>query len=193
MIVDRDDIKMNFEKVKAIVEWEKSTHLKEVQTFLKFVNFYRRFIKDFFKVTKLLIKLTRKNQLFSWSKDCQTTFDELKKRVIEASILSYFSSELETFLKSNSSDYVSIEVLSQKENDDLIRSVTYFSKTLSSAECNYEIYDKELLAIICCFEQWRAELQSVKSSINVLTNHKSLKYFMTIKKLNKRQTRWAEF
>ncbi len=144
-------------------------------------------------MTKFLIKLTRKNQLFSWSKDCQTTFDELKKRVIETSVLSYFSSELKTFLKSDSSDYVSIEILSQKENDDLIRSVTYFSKTLSSAECNYEIYDKELLTIIRCFEQWRAELQSVKSFINVLTNHKSLEYFMTIKKLNKRQTKWIEF
>jgi hypothetical protein len=70
MIIDRDDIKMNFEKIKEIVEWEKFTHLKEVQTFLKFVNFYKRFIKDFFKVIKFLIKLIKKNQLFSWSKNC---------------------------------------------------------------------------------------------------------------------------
>jgi hypothetical protein len=193
MIVDRDEIKMNFEKIKTIVEWSKLTHLKEVQTFLKFVNFYKRFIKDFSNVAKSLVKLIRKDQLFSWSRDCQAAFDELKKRIIETSVLSYFSSELKTFLKSDSSDYVSAEVLSQKENDDLIRSVTYFSKTLSSAECNYEIYDKELLTIIRCFEQWRAELQSIKSSTNVLTNHKSLEYFMTIKKLNRRQIRWAEF
>jgi hypothetical protein len=193
MIVGRDDIKMNLEKVKAIVEWEKSTHLKEIQTFLKFVNFYRRFIKDFFKIAKSLIKLIRKNQLFSWSTDCQRTFDELKKRVIETSVLSYFSFELKTFLESDSSDYVSAEVLSQKESDDLIRLITYFSKTLSSAECNYEIYDKKLLTIIRCFEQWRAELQSMKISTNVLTDHKSLKYFMITKKLNRRQTRWTEF
>jgi hypothetical protein len=193
MIIDRDEIKMNLEKIKAIVEWSKLTHLKEVQTFLRFVNFYRRFIKDFFKVAKSLVIFIRKDQLFSWSRDCQAAFDELKKRVIETSVLSYFSSELKTFLKSDSSDYVSAEVLSQKEDDDLIRSITYFSKTLFSAECNYEIYDKELLTIIRCFEQWRAELQSVKSFINVLTNHKSLEYFMTIKKLNKRQIRWAKF
>jgi hypothetical protein len=56
-------------------------------------------------------------------------------------------------LKFDSSDYVSAGVLSQKEDDDLIRSVAYFSKTLFFAECNYEIYDKELLAIIRCFEQ----------------------------------------
>jgi hypothetical protein len=81
---------------------------------------------------------------------------------------------------------VSIEILSQKENDDLIKSMTYFSKTLFSVECNYEIYDKELLAIIHCFEKWRVELQSIELFINVFIDYKSLKYFMTIKKLNKR-------
>ncbi len=65
MIIDRDEIKMNSEKIKAIVEWEKSTHLKEVQTFLRFVNFYRRFINSFFKIAKSFVKLTRKNHIFS--------------------------------------------------------------------------------------------------------------------------------
>ncbi len=136
-----------------------------------------------------MIKLSKKNQLFFWSKDCQTTFNELKKRVIETFILSYFSSKLETFLKFDLFDYVSTKVLFQKENDDLIKSIIYFFKTLFSAECNYEIYDKKLLIIIRCFKQWRAELQSIELFINVLINHKSLKYFMTTKKLNKRQAR----
>ncbi len=104
-------------------------------------------------------------------------------------MLSYFSFKLETFLESNSSNYVSIEVLSQRENDDLIKSVIYFSKILSFVECNYEIYDKELLIIIKCFEQSQTKLQSMKSFINVFTDHKNLKYFMIIKKLNKRQVK----
>jgi hypothetical protein len=193
MIVKRDEIKMNSEKIKAIVEWRTSNHLKEVQAFLEFVNFYRRFIKNFFKLAKSLIRLTRKDQSFYWFEDCQITFEQLTKRVIKTFVLSYFSFELETFLKSDSSNYVSVEVLSQKENDDLIKSVTYFSKTMFLVECNYEIYDKELLTIIRCFEQWRAELQSVKTFINVLIDHKSLKYFMITKKLNKRQIKWAKF
>jgi hypothetical protein len=92
-----------------------------------------------------------------------------------------------------SQHYVWVEVLPQKEDDDHIKSITYFFKTLFLVECNYEIYDKELLAIIRCFEQWRTELQSVEKSINVLIDHKSLEYFMTIKKMNRRQTRWIEF
>jgi hypothetical protein len=193
MIIDRDDIKMNFEKIKTIVEWNTSNYLNDVQTFLKFVNFHKRFIKDFFKIVKSLIKLIKKNQSFYWFENCQIAFEQLKKRVIEASILSYFFSELKTFLKSDSFNYVSFEVLFQKENDDFIKLITYFSKTLFSAECNYEIYDKKLLTIIRCFEQWRVELQSVKSFTNVLIDHKSLKYFMIIKKWNRRQVKWREF
>jgi hypothetical protein len=70
--------------------------------------------------------------------------------------------------------------------------MTYFFKTLSSADSNYEIYDKELLVIIRCFEKWRAELQSINNLVKVLTDHKSLIYFMFIKKLNRRQTKWVE-
>jgi hypothetical protein len=112
MIVDRDDIKMNLDKIKTIVEWKTSNHLKKIQAFLEFVNFYRRFIKDFSKIVKSLIRLTKKNQSFYWSEDCQIAFEQLKKRIIEASVLSYFSSELETFLESDSFDYVSVEILS---------------------------------------------------------------------------------
>jgi hypothetical protein len=193
MIMNRDDIKMNLEKMKIIVEWKKSTHLKKIQAFLKFVNFYKRFIKNIFIVVKSFVKLIKKNHRFSCSDNCQATFDDLKKRVIETFVLSYFSFELNTFLKSNSFDYVSTEILSQKDDDDLIKSMMYFSKMLFLIECNYEIYDKELLAIIRCFEQWCAELQSVESFINVFIDHKSLKYFMTTKKLNKRQVRWIKF
>ena len=69
------------------------------------------------------------------------------------------------------------------------------SKKMSSAECNYEIYDKELLAIVRAFEEWRSECAdtSVESSVRVLTDHKNLEHFMISKQLNRRQARWAEF
>ena len=61
------------------------------------------------------------------------------------------------------------------------------------AECNYKIYNKELLAIIQCFKEWRPELEGTAMPVKVLTDHKSLEYFMTTKKLTPRQARWAEF
>ena len=66
---------------------------------------------------------------------------------------------------------------------------------MSDAERNYEIHDKEMLAIIQALQEWQAELEGLqtKEQFQVLTDHQSLKYFMTTKKLNARQARWAEF
>lgn len=59
---------------------------------------------------------------------------------------------------------------------------SYFLQKLSPAKSNYEIYDKELLAIIGCFEEWRPELKGIGVLVQVLTDHKRLQYFITTKK-----------
>ena len=64
---------------------------------------------------------------------------------------------------------------------------------MASAECNYDIYDKELLAIIRAFEEWRPELEGAAEQVQVITDHKNLEYFMTTKQLSRRQARWSEF
>ena len=62
----------------------------------------------------------------------------------------------------------------------------FFSKKNSPAECNYEIYDKEMLAIVWCLEEWDADLRSVKE-FEIRTDYKNLEYFMTAQKLIERQ------
>jgi len=91
------------------------------------------------------------------------------------------------------SDVISAAVLSQYDDKETLHPVAFFSKKHSPAECNYEIYDKELMAIVQAFEEWCAELQSVENLISVLTDHKNLKYFTTTKLLNCQQARWAQF
>ncbi len=76
----------------------------------------------------------------------------MKKRMIEAFILRHFNQTREIILKINSFDYVNDEVLSQYDNERVLHSITFYSKNMSFVECNYEIYDKELLAIIRAFE-----------------------------------------
>lgn len=63
---------------------------------------------------------------------------------------------------------------------------------MSSAKCNYEIHDKEMLAIVKSFAQWRPELEETHSRFQIFTDHKALKYFITIKQLTERQARWVE-
>ena len=107
--------------------------------------------------------------------------------VIKAPILSYYKQGVKTIVKTNSSDYVSSRFFSQLGNDELLHLIAFFSKNFNPAKCNYKIYDKGLLAIIRCFEQWRSELEKTGVSIKIITDYKSLKYFMTTKKLTRRQ------
>ena len=60
---------------------------------------------------------------------------------------------------------------------------------MQPAKYNYKIYDKEFLAIIYYFKKWRSELESSIKSIRIITDHKNLKYFIIIKRLNARQAR----
>jgi len=71
--------------------------------------------------------------------------------------------------------------------------VVYYSKKHSPAECNYDIYDKELMAIIKALEEWRPECEGAAYPLQLITDHKNLEYFMTKKLLNRRQARWSEF
>ena len=63
---------------------------------------------------------------------------------------------------------------------------------MSPAELNYDIHDKELLAIVIAFKQWKVYLEGPKYQVNVLTDHKNLVYFTSTKVLNRRQVRWME-
>jgi hypothetical protein len=140
-----------------------------------------------------LIKLFRKNIVFIWNEACKIAFELLKQTIIEASILAHFDLKKQIYIKNDSFDFVFAKVFSQMRENDELHFVTFFSKNLVSIECNYEIYDKELLTIVRCFEQWRFELLFIESdvSIKMLIDHKNLKYFMFTKILNRRQSRWA--
>jgi hypothetical protein len=193
IIIGADGIKMDPEKVKTVTKWQTPTCVTDVQAFIGFANFYRRFIRDFSKIIAPLVNLTRKGVQFDWNPACTAAFTALKEAFVKAPVLRPFDWTKDVILETDASDFVSAGVLSQHDEDGVLHPVAFFSKKHSVTECNYEIYDKELLAIIRCFEEWRPELEGAPSPIKVITDHKNLEYFMTTKLLNRRQARWSEF
>ncbi len=113
--------------------------------------------------------------------------------VTKASILAHYKQSVKPIVETDSSDYVSSGVLFQLGDDGLLLPVAFLSKNLNPSECNYEIYNKELLAIIRCFEQQKPELEEIGVPVKVITDDKSLEYFMTTKNLTRHQARWTEF
>lgn len=191
-ILTTEGIKVDQEKIAVIKDWEYAHSARGVQSYLGFCNFYRRFIKDYGRIAKPLNRLTGKGVLFNFDADCKNAWEELRSALCNAPLLVHFKTDYETMLETDSSDGVVSGVLSQKQKDDLWHPIAFFTKTMNSAENNYAIHDKELLAIIRAFETWRAELEGNSKPTLVYSDHEALEYFMTTKKLSGRQARWAE-
>ena len=159
-------------------------NVKNVQSFLSFANFYWRFIYDYSKLASPLTHLIKKDIFFEWTTECQSAFNALKKAFTSDVILRHYNLNLKIIVETDASDYVSEGILSQYDKNDVLHPIAYFSKKHNSAECNYEIYDKELMAIVHTFKEWRSELEGFTYSINVITDHKNLEYFMFTKQLS---------
>ena len=193
LIITPNGLQMDPDKVSAIVEWRAPTSVRDLQKFLGFANFYRRFICNFSKITAPLNDLLRKSVAWEWTSDQANAFHRLKIAFITAPVLALFDHDRKTVLETDASDWASGGVLSQYDDNAVLRPVAYFSSKHSAQECNYEIYDKELLAIIKSLEEWRPELQGTPEAFEIITDHKNLEYFTTTKALNQRQVRWSEF
>ncbi|KAI0991746.1 hypothetical protein K3495_g16441, partial [Podosphaera aphanis] len=179
------------QKVEAVKSWNVPTTVKGVRSFLGFANFYRQFIPNFSEISQPLTDLTKKDQAFLWLKEHQEAFELLKERFITAPVLALYDPDNRTVIEADCSGYVMGACLSQFDQAKILRPIAYFSRKLTPAECNYEIHDKELLAVVSALEEWRGELMGLKDPFLVLSDHKNLEYFMTTKKLSERQVRWS--
>ena len=192
VIISPTGIAMDPEKVKVILDWPAPTTVKELQSFLGFANFYRRFIDNYSGITKALTSLLKKNSEYIWTDKCENAFQILKKAFTEAPVLRHFDPEDMIVLESDASDYAIAGILSQYDKEGVLRPVAFYGRTMIAAELNYDIYDKELLAIVECFRLWRHYLEGAKYTIQVFTDHNNLQYFTTTKQLSRRQARWSE-
>ena len=113
-----------------------------------FCNFYRRFVRDYRRIAKPLIYLTKTGVPFHFNKAYLEAFEELKTRLTSSELLRHYDPELPCRVETDASDGVIAGILSQLQADTEWHPVAYFSKTMLPAECNYEIHDKEMLAIV---------------------------------------------
>jgi len=192
---------MDPDKIETVRNWsrEKKTangrlnSLFEVQQFLGFCNYYRRLIKGYSDIAEPLTRLTKKDAPFECLEDQQKAFEEMVLKFTTAPILRHFDHSREVIIETDASDYVSAGVLSQRDDEGVLHPVAFCSKKHSPAECHYDIYDKELMAIIKALEEWRPECEGAERPLQLITDHKNLEYFMSKRLLNRRQARWAQF
>jgi len=152
VVISPKGVEMQKEKVEGVLNWPAPRNIKEVQKFLGLANYYRRFIKDFARIAAPLHVLVRKEQKWKWEKEQEEAFEELKAVFTTEPILAIPDIDREMRVEADASDYMTGGVLSMKCNDGKWRLVAFISKLLNATEWNYEIHNKEILAVIRCLE-----------------------------------------
>jgi hypothetical protein len=191
MVIEEGKISMDPEKLRGIRDWPVLTTVKQVRGFSGFGNFYRWSIQHFSELAKPLNKFFKKDQKFEWTNECQQAFDQLKKRLTEEPVLMIPDQTRPFQIETDASKYATGAVLTQIDANGNQHPISFISKTLSPAEQNYEIYDRELLAIIWALEEWRHYIQGSLHTTIILSDHKNLTYHREAKNLNRRQACWS--
>ena len=201
-MVSKAGIGMDPAKVSAILDWPVPRTVKEVQSFLGFANFYRKFIVNYSELATPLTTLTRKSIPFTWSPAAAASFRSLQLAFTQAPVLHHFQPDQPCTVEADASDFALGCVLSQPSSTGELHPICFYSRKLTAAELNYPIYDKELLAVVEAFRQWRIYLEGAGAvdtqgqsvgpgPTQVFTDHKNLEYFSTARTTSRRHARWA--
>ncbi|RYP06350.1 hypothetical protein DL765_009529 [Monosporascus sp. GIB2] len=166
-------IQIQRSKLEAVKDWpipNKAT-ITNIRQILGFTGYVRSLVKKYGDIVRPLTKLTTKNGPI-----VRMPNPDKKKR-----------------LKTDASDYALGAVLEQLKDNGKWYPVAYYSKALRDAELRYQIYDKELLAIINALKEWEPFLSGTKEPFDIYSDHKNLTRFMKAQELNKRYERWIIF
>ncbi|WVZ75793.1 hypothetical protein U9M48_023824 [Paspalum notatum var. saurae] len=159
--------------------------VKEVRGFLGLAGYYRRFIESFSRIAKPMTSLLEKGVPFIWTKERQDAFDELKKRLTTAPMLT-LPDLTKSFTMYCDASKEGLGCVLMQEG----KVIAYASRQLRKHEVNYPTHDLELAAVVHSLKIWRHYLFGNRCEI--YTDHKSLKYIFTQNELNTRQRRWLE-
>jgi hypothetical protein len=134
--------------------------------------------------------LLRKNQKFQWTEECQNAFDDLKQMFTEGPVLRMPEPIRAFQIEADTSKFASRAVLTQEDSNGARHPIAFISKTFNNTEQWYEIYDRELLAIMQALREWRHYLHGNPHPTTIYSDHRNLQYFREPHKLKDRQQRW---
>jgi hypothetical protein len=174
-ILTPEGLTMDPAKVEMITSWPVPHKVKDLQSFLGFANFYHCSIWNYSDICVPLMRLTCKTADWKWTSACQEAFDHLKTVFTTAPILTSWLPNMPLLIETDVSNYALATILPTCLPDREIHPITFHSHTFSGAELNYDVHDKELLAIFEAFKTWHHYLEGSGDPIDVITIYQSQK------------------
>jgi RNase H-like domain found in reverse transcriptase len=169
---------INPTKISGLCDWLHTLKtVKEVQQVLGILGYQWPFVCDFTKLACPLTSLTKKGWPFSWTEECWQSLDTLITQVCKDPELNVADWDQPFELEVNTSQYALGAVLFQQDEWDKWHAVGYASWTLNEAECNYDIWDREFMALVFGLEQWKLLLAHTDIPVKVFLDHANLAYY----------------
>lgn len=195
-IVNKDGISKSKERVEAVINSPIPTSVTEVRAFAGLVNYYGKYMRNLSTTMAPIYKLLRKDVAFCWDDECSESFRKIKREIAEEVTLAHFNQNLPIILETDASDKGIGGVISHKMPDDNERPVAFFSRTLTKAELNYPVIQKEALAIVEAWRKFFDYLIGIRFTLR--TDHKPLVSIFGDKKripsiAAARMQRWAHY
>jgi hypothetical protein len=187
-MISKEGIQPNPALVEKIKNCLKPTSKTKVRSFLGLASYYRRFIKNFSGIAHPLYNLTKQDEPFSWTEDCENAYEYLKNCLTTQPIVIYPDFDKPFLLHTDASNYAIGAVLAQKDDNGHERVIAYASRVLTPAETHYTVTEKECLAIIWATKHFHTFLQG--SSFSIVTDHEAIPWLKTHKNPKGRLARW---
>jgi len=193
-IVSGTGIRCDPAKIEAVKNWVVPRTIRQTRSFLGTVNYYHRFIENFAHHAQALFAVCGKRKKFEWTEECQTAFETLRQKLIEAPVMAYPLNEGRYILDTDASGFAIGGVLSQEQPDEngvlQEKVISYGSRTLQPCERRYCTRRRELLAVVHFVKQFKPYLYGRESLIR--TDHASLRFIKKLKDPNEQFSRWIE-
>lgn len=188
--IGADGLRVAPDKISAVQQWPKPMNVTEVRSFLGLANFYRRFIRHFSHSAMPLTELTKESTPWKWGEEQQRAFVELKAALCSPPVLLVPDQSKPFVLNCDACKYAIGGTLQQDQGQGL-QPVAYFSAKMSDAERNYDVREKEFMALLKACLHWRHYLHGMHP-FTLLSDHDSLKYHKSMPNLSGRLARWIE-
>uniref|UniRef100_A0A2N9EKX8 CCHC-type domain-containing protein n=1 Tax=Fagus sylvatica TaxID=28930 RepID=A0A2N9EKX8_FAGSY len=184
-VVSTEGIKMDPSKIEAIISWPVPKSLHDIRSFHGLASFYHRFIRSFSSIIAPITECLKGGK-FQWNEEAQKSFELIKKKVTEASVLILLDFSKLFEVDCDASGVGIGAVLSQEG-----KPIAFFSEKLNESCRKYSTYDKEFYAIIRALDHWSHYL--LPNEFLLHSDHETLKYLNSQQKLNSRHASWVEF
>ncbi|MCP4487896.1 MAG: DDE-type integrase/transposase/recombinase [Gammaproteobacteria bacterium] len=189
-VVNKEGIRPDSSKLKAISKYPVPTDLTAVRKYLGLVGYYRRFVPHFSTIAAPLYQLMQKHVKFVWTKECQHAFEALRDKLCEAPVLILPDYNKPFTLYCDASNVGVGSVLCQEGADGHQHPIAYYSRTLNCHEKRYSTIEQECLSIVASIKVHRAALWGRK--FHVITDHSPLTCLMNKQNdTTGRIARWA--